>query len=117
MASTQDFAEYVIDSVSLEKVKVRKMFGDFAFYFEEKVVGFICDNIFFLKITENSTKILQEENIELEQKSAYPGSRNFYVASEELLENRKFLQKIIFGIWQDVGNKTKNKKFEQSKKK
>ena len=107
MASTQDFAEYVLDCISLDETKIRKMFGEFAIYLDNKVVGFICGNTLFLKVTENSTDILGVEGVELKQGQAYPGSKNYYIASEELLENKKVLQKVLWGIWENVEQKKK----------
>lgn len=44
MASTQDFAEYVLDQLGEKDFSVRKMFGEYALYCEGKVVGLVCDN-------------------------------------------------------------------------
>lgn len=49
-ASTADF---ILDQLrSLKNVAVKKMFGEYALYCEGKVVGLICDDQLFLKITE-----------------------------------------------------------------
>jgi len=36
------------------------MFGEYALYYDEKVVALICDGAIFLKITPSTTKILAD---------------------------------------------------------
>jgi hypothetical protein len=75
-----------------------------------RVVGLICDNTLFLKITNNSTDILIKEKVKLKTGQAYPSSKDFYIVTEEVLENRKLLQKLFEGIYEDVPDKKLSKK-------
>ena len=70
MSSTKDFFDFVIDQIDNKNlVKWRKMFGEYAIYYDNKVIGLITDNQFYLKNTENARKFLienyREENIKL----------------------------------------------------
>ncbi len=105
MSTTQDFADYILDSVNDKKSSVTKMFGEYALYYDKKVVGLICDNTLFLKITDFSKKIL--EAVKVKTGPAYPRSKDFYIVGEEILEDNKLLKKIILGIWEDVPFKKK----------
>jgi len=48
MASELSFVEYVCDQLGhLPGIAYRKMFGEYAFYHDQKVVALICDNQFY----------------------------------------------------------------------
>jgi TfoX/Sxy family transcriptional regulator of competence genes len=110
MATTQEFADYILDCVDDKRGSVRKMFGEFALYFDKKVVGLICDNSLFLKITEGSREIFEKEFPRTKKGPAYPGSKDFYIVGEEILENKKMLHRIMNAIWEDVDFVKKKKK-------
>lgn len=49
-ASTVDFIQDQLSS--LRGISARKMFGEYALYYDGNVVGLVCDNTLFIKITE-----------------------------------------------------------------
>lgn len=68
------------------------MFGEYALYYNEKVVAFICDDTFFLKPTAAGRQLLHP----VEEAPAYPGSKLYFVVNEDLWEDRdKFVELII----------------------
>ena len=55
MATTTDFIEYVCEQLSsVGAIRYRKMFGEYGIYCNRKIVGVICDDQLFLKITEKT---------------------------------------------------------------
>ena len=53
MASTVEFVEYVCDQISgAGSITYKKMFGEYGIYCNEKIIGLICDNQFFVKKTK-----------------------------------------------------------------
>ena len=53
MASSLDFVEYICEQLSgAGEITYKKMFGEYGIYCNEKIVGVICDNQFFVKKTE-----------------------------------------------------------------
>lgn len=97
MASTQDFLDFVIDQIDNKNlVKWRKMFGEYAIYYDNKVIGLITDNQFYLKNTENARKFLienyREENIKLA--SPFPKAKDWILLDEEI-ENKELLNELI----------------------
>lgn len=52
MGTRASTADFILDQLQSLNVAVRKMFGEYALYCDGKVVGLICDNQLFLKITE-----------------------------------------------------------------
>jgi TfoX/Sxy family transcriptional regulator of competence genes len=107
MSTTPDFANFILDCINDDSASVYRMFGEYALYFDKKVVGFICDNKLFLKITNNSEKFNDVESLKLKREPAYPGSKDYFIAPDELLENGRLLKKIILEIWEDVPQKKK----------
>lgn len=97
MSSTQDFLDFVIDQIDNKNlVKWRKMFGEYAIYYDEKVIGLITDNQFYLKNTENARKFLienyREENIKLA--SPFKKAKDWILLDEEI-ENKELLNELI----------------------
>jgi TfoX/Sxy family transcriptional regulator of competence genes len=98
-----------LDQIDDKKAWVRAMFGEFALYYGDKVVGLICDNTLFLKITESSSKYLGDNKTG----PAYKGAKPSYIIPEEILEDTKFLKKIVLGIYEDLPTpKKKSKKLK-----
>ena len=91
MSTKKDFAVYVLDQVNDKKARVKAMFGEYALYYNEKVVALICDNKVFLKITKGTKEILGNHKIG----KAYPNSSDFFVLGEEILEDSANFRKTI----------------------
>lgn len=91
MASTQDFIEYIVDQIGLETTSYKKMFGEYAVYVSQKVVGFVCDNTLFIKILPENEARAQD----LERGPAYPGSKDYFIVDESHIENREWLRDFI----------------------
>jgi TfoX/Sxy family transcriptional regulator of competence genes len=52
MASDLSFVKYVRDQINADgQISFRKMFGEYAIYYGEKVVALVCDNQLFVKPT------------------------------------------------------------------
>lgn len=103
MATSKDFTQYILDNIHSPKSRVRAMFGEYAIYYEEKVVALLCDNTLFAKISENNKKFLGNNKTG----PAYPGSKNFYIITEEQIQTPKFLQTIFKNISTSLPKKVK----------
>lgn len=101
MATSKDFAEYVLDQIGDEQARVRAMFGEYALYFEDKVVGLICNETLFIKITENTKSILGDNPTG----SAYLGSKDFYIINEDILESHSQLRDLVVACSKDIVKK------------
>ena len=61
MASNQDFVQYIIDQCSgAGEIAVKKMMGDYCIYCDGVLFGLICDNNFYVKVTESGRAVLKE---------------------------------------------------------
>lgn len=93
MATKQATADYMLDQLSsLPEVRLRKMFGEYALYCNEKVVALICDDELFVKITDPGKKLLAEN---YEEGFPFPGAKAYIHVSADLLEDRKFFCELI----------------------
>ncbi|MDO4906046.1 MAG: TfoX/Sxy family protein [Lautropia sp.] len=81
MATRQDFVDFVLDQAGLvPRLTYRKMFGEYALYLDDKIVGFACDNSLFLKITQASV----DWEKRLPKGEIFPGSKPYLVVDELL---------------------------------
>lgn len=94
MSTNQNTATYILDQLSSlsPDVRVRKMFGEYALYYHDKVVALICDDILYLKTTSLGKDLLAGE---YEEGNPYPKSKPHIKISEEVLNNRELLSQLI----------------------
>ena len=85
--------EYIVDQLDQSPlVHTRSMFGEYALYYDGIVVGFICDNTMFLKINPATVEILGENH---EKGPAYPGSKDYYVLGDDVLEDKELFVRLV----------------------
>ena len=93
MATKQSTIDYLLDQLSgLNNVRARKMFGEYALYSDEKVVALVCDDELFIKITDEGKKLIGKN---YQEGFAYPGAKASMQISGDLLEDQKFLCRLI----------------------
>lgn len=91
MATEQTFVDYVLEQAALgDRLTSKKMFGEFAFYVDGRVVALACDNHFFLK----PSAAVGELAPNLPERPPYPGARPCRVA-DELLDEPELLSRLI----------------------
>jgi len=109
MASELAFVEYVCEQINApENISYKKMFGDYAIYFERKVVALVCDNQLFVKQTKTG-RVLLETVVEA---PPYPGAKPYFLIGE-IIEDRVLMHN-LFQVTQSEVPEPKPKK---SKKK
>lgn len=93
MATTKSTIEHLLDQLSsLKGTHVRKMFGEYALYCQDKVVALVCDDELFVKITESGKKFVGKHYIE---GFPYPGAKPAMHIAGDLLENKDFLCELV----------------------
>lgn len=76
MASTLDYAEYVMDQLSgVGVLRARKMFGEYMIYVNEKPVVLVCDNICYVR----KHQIIMELMADAECGCPYEGCKEYYI--------------------------------------
>jgi TfoX/Sxy family transcriptional regulator of competence genes len=98
VATDKEFITYLLDTLSpVGKLSAKGMFGEYALYMDDKVLGFVCDNQLFLKITDAGRAFLADEAVEA---PAYPGSKPYFLI--ESVEDTDFMIGLIHQSWQEL---------------
>lgn len=97
MASRLEFMQYVADQLSgAGLITYRKMFGEYGVYCDGKMVAMVCDDQFFVKITEAGRRLAPD----LEEAPPYEGAKPCFLIDD--LDNREFLEKLIAETWKEL---------------
>ncbi len=111
MATKESTAQFLEEQVSgAGAVRIRKMFGEYALYCDDKVVALICDDRLYLKPTVPG----KEFGGEFEEGNAYPGSSMFWIVDEDRWDNREWMSELV-RITADALPKPKPKKPRKKK--
>ena len=92
MGTQRSIKDYILDQASGLDVRAHKMFGNYALYCDEKVVGLVCNDELFVKITETGKEYIGEHYIE---GFAYPGAKASMHISGDLVEDRDWLKDLL----------------------
>ena len=93
MSTKQSTIEYFLDQLAgLPGVTARKMFGEYALYYDGKVVALVCDDRFFLKITAHGKKMLGRR---YKEGFPYPGAKTYILVDESCIEDREKLCALV----------------------
>jgi DNA transformation protein and related proteins len=91
MASDLNFVEYVCDRINeIGQVSFKKMFGEYAIYFDGKVVALVCENQLFIKPTAVGRSIIGT----VVEAPPYPGAKPYFLIDERL-DNREWMSNLI----------------------
>ena len=91
MATTKDFHDYVLDCLQQAgEVSTRKMMGEYCVYYMGKVIGLICDNTLYFKVTPSSEKLLANSD----KGYPYEGSKTLMHIVDDF-ENIELMRKVL----------------------
>ena len=91
MSTKSQTADFIIEQLGGLDVRVRKMFGEYGLYCDDKLPAFICDDTLFVKILDANEKLAAG----LAKGPCYPGSKDYYIVPDERLEDRTWLQQLV----------------------
>lgn len=93
MGTRQSTVDFVLDQLSdLAGVRAQKMFGEYAIYYDEKVVGLVCDDQLFIKITPAGKALVGDT---FEEGEPYPGARPSLLVGPDHLEDHERLCELV----------------------
>lgn len=106
MASSLDFVEYVCGQISnAGEIIYKKMFGEYGIYCNEKFIGVICDNQFFVKKTKAGEIVCPG----CEEGPPYEGAKSHFVIDS--LEDCDLMARLITATYEELpAPKPKKKK-------
>lgn len=91
MATDRIFVDYVMEQAGLgSRLTMRRMFGEYAFYVDGKVVAFGCDNSLFLKPTAVAARLVPHAPM----RPPYPEAKDYPVI-DELLDDGDALRIVL----------------------
>ena len=90
MACNPDFVQFIIDQCSgAGEIAVKKMMGDWCAYCDGVLFGLICDNNFYVKVTEPGKALLKEVIL----RPPYDGAKDYFYISD--VDDRDYLASLI----------------------
>ena len=93
MATSRSTIDYILDQArGAGRLAGRKMFGEYALYCDDKVVGLVCDDTLFVKITEPGRKFVGEH---YQEGFAYEGAKASMLIDGDRLENNEWLRDLV----------------------
>jgi TfoX/Sxy family transcriptional regulator of competence genes len=93
MATKQSTIDFILDQLaSAGNISARKMFGEYALYCDGRVVGLVCDDTLYVKIT-GPGKIFAGEFYR--EGYPYKGARASMIIDEGRLEDREWLVELV----------------------
>ncbi|MFZ5376046.1 MAG: TfoX/Sxy family protein [Patescibacteria group bacterium] len=94
MSTSPSTIDYILEQLSNmdEIVTARKMFGEYALYCGGKVVGLVCDDTLFAKITEPGKTFVDEY---YNEGHAYPGAKASMMIDGDHIEDSQWLCELI----------------------
>lgn len=106
MATTKEFHDYVVDNLlRVGDITTRKMMGEYCVYYKGKLIGDICDNQLFLKITDSVLRLMPDAD------RAYPyeGSKTLMAVVDDV-ENEELMEALLNAMYEELPEPKKKKK-------
>lgn len=92
MSTSKETIDYFLgQTAGAGNMRARSMFGEYALYCDNKVVGLVCDDQLFIKITPIADDYLDE----ICDAPPYPGAKNWKLVPEEKWEDKLWLANFI----------------------
>jgi DNA transformation protein and related proteins len=90
MASDPEFVKFVCEQLKgAGEVSSKRMFGEAAVYLQDKVIGLVCDNQFFLKPTAPGRATIGVPA----EAPPFPGASNWFLMAD--LDDPEFLADLV----------------------
>lgn len=92
MPTSKETIEYFLaQTAGAGAMRARSMFGEYALYCDNKVVGLVCDDQLFIKITPIADNYLDKSA----EGFPYPGAKPWKLVPEEKWEDKMWLADFI----------------------
>jgi TfoX/Sxy family transcriptional regulator of competence genes len=115
MPTSKNFIAYLEDCFSsIRGVRFKAMFGEYALYLNDVVVGLVCDQTVFLKRTDETSLLLKDR---VKTGPPYPGAKPAYMLTESELEDDELIARVLSAAYRDLSRNLRPKKAVVKKKK
>lgn len=109
MACNSDYVQFIVDQCSgAGEIDVKKMMGDYCIYCNGVLFGLLCDNNFYVKVTEGGAAVLNE----LILRQPYPGAKDYFYVDD--VDNSDYVVDIVKATFRElISPKAKSRKHAQ----
>jgi TfoX/Sxy family transcriptional regulator of competence genes len=91
MTSDKSFVDFIVDQIeNADQITYKKMFGEYAIYYNGKVVALVCDNRLFVKTTEAGRAFIGN----FTEVSPYTGAKVSFLIDDRV-EDREWISNLI----------------------
>ena len=98
MATTKDYKDFILDSLSLlDNITCKQMMGEYLLYYNDVLFGGIYDNRLLVKIVDSKQKYHMPESI------PYENAKPMFLVDD--IDNKEILRDIVLDIYKDLQNK------------
>ena len=91
MATKKEFVEKVLDRLEPLEVTAKPMFGEYGLYYRGKMFGLLCDDTFFIRVTEAGSEFAGRVG----KGFPYPGAKPAFKISNAKLNDHKWLMDLV----------------------
>ena len=92
MSTSPKTIEIILEAAAdIPTIRARKMFGEYALYVDEKVVGLVCDDQLFIKITDASAALVRTRD----PAPPYPGAKDQYRIDANDWDDREYITGLL----------------------
>ena len=105
MATSKNFISYLEDCLSgVRGIRFKAMFGEYALYLNDVVVGLVCDQTLFIKMTDETSGLLKGQ---VKTGPPYQGAKDAYILTEGELEDDELMGRVLMAAYRDLVMKAK----------
>lgn len=91
MASEQKIVDFIIDQMGMsEHITYKKMFGEYAVYFDSKLFALVCENKLYIKPTQAGRTFIKD----VVEAPPYVGAKPSFLI-EEQLDDHVWLRQLV----------------------
>jgi TfoX/Sxy family transcriptional regulator of competence genes len=102
--SDADLVQYIVEQAAKAgEIRARKMFGDYALYCNNKVVGLICDDYLCLKPFRQLEPVLHDEDKQM--RPPYEGAKPHYVITD--VDDADYVSLLVRTVAMNIPDKQK----------
>ena len=108
MASKMEFVKFIVDQLQeAGNITYKKMFGEYGLYCNGKIFAVICNDQFYIKMTQAGRKLCPD----LPEASPYEGAKKYFLVED--VENRDVLTELVTATYGELPEPKPKKRREQ----
>ena len=106
MATKKEFVQTILERLEPLDVTAKPMFGEYGLYYKGKMFGLICDDTFFVRVTESGSEIAGR----IGKGFPYPGAKPAFKISGAKANDHPWLMQLVESTANELPLPKKKKK-------